>query len=371
MKNFQIQLSITILAILYGFVFFADYIAPYNPCEQNNKASYANPSKFGADTHGIYAYQQKYIYNPKSYKKETLNTKQKIYLEFFTPKKLISTRLAKETAAQRAVSRLRRTSDRSVLKVHEDHEDDENAENGVVQRSLKANYKIYLLGTDQLGRDNFSRLIHGAKPSLTVGFLALLIAFPIGALYGAISAYSSPFIDNILMRLAEAMMSFPSFYLLIILAALLPASLTNIERFALITIILSFTAWAGLSRVIRGILLSIKEENYVSSAKLMGASPQRIITQHLIPQSFSYLIVAATLSIPGFIIGESALSFLGFGINQPDPSWGNILSEAKELSNLFHRPQMLIYPSLLIFLAVYSYNVLGDYLRDKLDTQHL
>ncbi|NBV99262.1 MAG: ABC transporter permease [Proteobacteria bacterium] len=338
MKNFQIQLSITILAILYGFVFFADYIAPYNPCEQNNKASYASPSKFGVDTHGIYAYQQNCIYNPKSYKKETLNTKQKIYLEFFTPKKLISTRLAADI--------YRKTSS-------------------------KANYKIYILGTDQLGRDNFSRLIHGAKPSLTVGFLALLIAFPIGALYGAISAYSSPFIDNILMRLAEAMMSFPSFYLLIILAALLPASLTNIERFALITIILSFTAWAGLSRVIRGILLSIKEENYVSSAKLMGASPQRIITQHLIPQSFSYLIVAATLSIPGFIIGESALSFLGFGINQPDPSWGNILSEAKELSNLFHRPQMLIYPSLLIFLAVYSYNVLGDYLRDKLDTQHL
>lgn len=338
MKNFQIQLSITILLILYGFVFFADYIAPYDPCEQNNKASYASPSKFGVDTHGIYAYQQKYIYNPKSYKKETLNTKQKIYLEFFTPKKLISTRSAADIDSK---------------------------------RSLKANYKIYLLGTDQLGRDNFSRLIHGAKPSLTVGFLALLIAFPIGALYGAISAYSSPFIDNILMRLAEAMMSFPSFYLLIILAALLPASLTNIERFALITVILSFTAWAGLSRVIRGILLSIKEENYVSSAKLMGASPQRIITQHLIPQSFSYLIVAATLSIPGFIIGESALSFLGFGINQPDPSWGNILSEAKELSNLFHRPQMLIYPSLLIFLAVYSYNVLGDYLRDKLDTQHL
>ena len=344
MKNFQIQLSITILLILYGFVFFADYIAPYDPCEQNNKASYASPSKFGVDTHGIYAYQQKYIYNPKSYKKETLNTKQKIYLEFFTPEKLISTRSAASIHGKTASKKL-------------------------TQRNN--NLKFYILGTDQLGRDNFSRLIHGAKPSLTVGFLALLIAFPIGALYGAISAYSSPFIDNILMRLAEAMMSFPSFYLLIILAALLPASLTNIERFALITVILSFTAWAGLSRVIRGILLSIKEENYVSSAKLMGASPQRIITQHLIPQSFSYLIVAATLSIPGFIIGESALSFLGFGINQPDPSWGNILSEAKELSNLFHRPQMLIYPSLLIFLAVYSYNVLGDYLRDKLDTQHL
>ena len=194
MKNFQIQLSITILAILYGFVFFADYIAPYNPCEQNNKASYASPSKFGIDTHGIYAYRQKYIYNPKSYKKETLNTKQKIYLEFFTPKKLISTRSATNIQIK--------TNSKKLTQKNE---------------NLKVNYKIYLLGTDQLGRDNFSRLIHGAKPSLTVGFLALLIAFPIGALYGAISAYSSPFIDNILMRLAEAMMSFPSFYLLIIL----------------------------------------------------------------------------------------------------------------------------------------------------------
>ncbi|MFM7458180.1 MAG: hypothetical protein ACKO3R_05920 [bacterium] len=148
MKNFQIQLSIMILATLYGFVFFADYIAPYDPCEQNNKASYANPSKFGVDTHGIHTYRQRYIYNPKSYKKETLNTQQKIYLDFFTPKKLISARLANENpkddenaeigvslhaikdgrVAKRTSSRLRRTNDRSVLVVHEDHEDDENAE---------------------------------------------------------------------------------------------------------------------------------------------------------------------------------------------------------------------------------------------------
>lgn len=326
MKSLQVNLSILILLILYSFVIFADYIAPYDPCEQNNKASYASISKLGLDRDGIFTYRQKYFYDEKSYRRRSLNTKEKIYLKLFSSKKLIST---------------------------------------------TSNEKIYLLGSDQLGRDNLSRLIHGAKPSLTVGFLALLIAFPVGALYGAISAYSSPLIDNILMRLAEALMSFPSFYLLIILAALLPASLSNIERFALITIIISFTSWAGLSRVIRGILLSIRDENYVNAAKLMGARPLHIISKHLIPQSFSYLIVAGTLSIPGFIIGESALSFLGFGINQPDPSWGNIISEAKELTNLFHRPHMLFLPSLLIFLAVYSYNVLGDYLRDKLDTQHL
>jgi len=326
MKNLQIKFCILILVVLYSFVFFADYIAPYNPCEQNNQASYAEPAKIGIDTEGIFIYKEYYRFNPFKLSKERAFTHEKIHLRFFTKEKLINTVNKKE--------------------------------------------RVYLLGTDQLGRDNLSRLIHGARPSLTVGFLALLIAFPIGTLYGAVSAYSGKFIDNILMRLAEALMSFPSFYLLIILAALLPASLSNIERFSLITIILSFTSWAGLSRVIRGILLSIKEENYISAAKLMGVNSFRIIRTHLIPQSFSYIIVAATLSIPGFIIGESALSFLGFGINQPDPSWGNILSEAKELSNLFHRPHMLFYPSLMIFLAVYSYNVLGDYLRDRLDVAH-
>lgn len=297
-------------------------------------AGYASPHKIHIDKNGLYIFAQKYLTNQETYKKESLNTDKKYYLQFFTKNNL---------------------GEFKILSL---------------KKEAKDNTHIYLFGADQLGRDLLSRIIHGAKPSLTIGFLGLIIIFPIGVIYGAISAYSGALIDNIMMRIAEAIMSFPSFYLLIILASLLPASLSNSERFALITLILSFTSWAGLSRVIRGMLLSIKSENYVISAELMGDKSINIINKHLIPQTFSYLIVAGTLAVPGFIIGESALSFLGFGINQPDPSWGNILSEAKELSNIITKPILLILPSSLIFLSVYSYNVIGDYLRDKFDPRN-
>ena len=334
MKKIQLYFSISILFILYSLTIFANIVAPYDPVEQNPIAGYASASKIGIDSKGFYTFSQEYKINPLSYKKETLNTDKKYYLQFFT----------KNQQGQFKIFSLKKEKNDTT--------------------------HIYLFGADQLGRDLFSRIIHGAKPSLTIGFLGLLIIFPLGVTYGAISAYSGPIVDNIMMRLAEAMMSFPSFYLLIILASLLPASLSNSERFALITIILSFTSWAGLSRVIRGMLLSIKKENYVINSELMGDKSFSIITKHLIPQSFSYLIVAGTLAVPGFIIGESALSFLGFGINQPDPSWGNLLSEAKDLSNIVTKPLMLILPSTLIFLSVYSYNIIGDYLRDKFDPRN-
>ena len=148
---------------------------------------------------------------------------------------------------------------------------------------------------------------------------------------------------------------------------LLPPNLSNSQRFLLITIILSFVSWAGLSRVIRGQVLSIKEEEYVQAAKAIGVSDLKIIMKHIIPQTTSYIVIAATLSIPGFIIGESALSFLGMGITQPDPSWGNILAEGKELSNMLSRPWILLLPAACIFTSVLCFNLIGDKLRDILD----
>ena len=169
------------------------------------------------------------------------------------------------------------------------------------------------------------------------------------------------------MRIAEALMSLPYFYLIVVLASILPANISNSQRFLLITIILSFVSWAGLSRVIRGQVLSIKEEEYVQAAKAIGVSDLKIIMKHIIPQTTSYIIIAATLSIPGFIIGESALSFLGMGITQPDPSWGNILAEGKELSNMLLRPWILLLPAACIFISVLCFNLIGDKLRDILD----
>lgn len=226
--------------------------------------------------------------------------------------------------------------------------------------------KLYLLGTDINGRDNFSRLLFGGQISLTVGFLALFICFPIGLLYGGISGYFGGKIDFIMMRFAEAVMSIPSFYLLIILASILPAGMTSVQRFALIVTILAFIGWAGFARVIRGMVLSIKKQEFVSAAIASGASEMRIILKHILPQTMSYVIVAMTLSIPSYILSESGLSFLGLGIQQPDASWGNMLKEAQEFVNITSRPWLLM-PGVLIFVAVLAFNLIGDTIRDVVD----
>jgi peptide/nickel transport system permease protein len=322
------KIAIVILSFLYLIVIFADFIAPYSPLEQNSAAGYASPSKIYLDwSKGFYVYDREFFIDPENLKKLSREIKEddggeRHYLKFFQNGKLFSV-------------------DKPAY--------------------------LYLFGTDRIGRDLFSRLIYGGRPSLTIGFLGIIIAFPMAMLYGGISGFASAYIDNVMMRLAEAVMSLPSFYLLIILSAILPAKLSNFERFAMITFILSFISWAGLARIIRGQILSLKEKEFIEAARAIGQNHYMIILKHLLPHTASFIIVSATLSVPGFIIGESALSFLGLGINQPDPSWGNILAEGKDLSNILARPLMIWIPALMIFLAVFSFNVLGDYLRDHFD----
>jgi peptide/nickel transport system permease protein len=153
---------------------------------------------------------------------------------------------------------------------------------------------------------------------------------------------------------------------LIILAAILPNGMTSTQRFCLITLILALVGWASFARVVRGMVLSIKKEEFVSAAKTIGASNLRIILRHILPQTTSYVIIAITLSVPSYILAESGLSFLGLGIQQPDASWGNMLKEAQEFTNILYRPWLLT-PGGLIFLAVLSFNILGDGIRDYLD----
>ncbi|MCR5266820.1 MAG: ABC transporter permease [Cyanobacteria bacterium RUI128] len=226
--------------------------------------------------------------------------------------------------------------------------------------------RFYLLGTDINGRDVFSRLLFGGRISLTIGFLALFILFPIGLLYGGISGYFGGWIDIIMMRFAEAVMAIPSFYLLIILASILPANMTSIQRFTLIVVILALIGWAGFARVVRGMVLSIKNEEFVQAAETIGASKLRVIIKHILPQTTSYVIIAMTLSVPSYILSESGLSFLGLGIQQPDASWGNMLKEAQEYINILYRPWLLT-PGALIFIAVLCFNLIGDTVRDILD----
>jgi peptide/nickel transport system permease protein len=232
------------------------------------------------------------------------------------------------------------------------------------------NGKINLLGTDEQARDQFSRLIYGGRISLSVGLLGTLIAFPLGMLIGGISGYFGGFVDAVLMRVAEVLQVIPSIYLLISLAAVLPPGLSSAERFMLIVLITSFVSWAGLARVIRGQVLSIKEREFVQAAKVMGAKPLYIINRHILPQTATYIIISATLAIPSFIVAEAVLSFIGLGIQQPDPSWGNMLSLAINASILVLQPWLVWSPAIVIVLTVLAFNLLGDGLRDALDPRN-
>lgn len=227
--------------------------------------------------------------------------------------------------------------------------------------------RIFLIGSDMNGRDNWSRLFFGAQKSLTIGFLGLLISYPIGIVYGAFSGFVGGITDTLMMRFAEAVMSIPSFYLLIALAAILPPGMSGSQRFALITAILSFIGWASLARVIRGMVLSIREEEFVDAARAVGMSELLTVVKHVVPQTISFIIVSATLQVPSFILSESSLSFLGLGIQQPDASWGNMLKVAQDnVNDLLNQP-WLIAPGIAIFITILCFNTLGDVLRDVLD----
>ncbi len=231
--------------------------------------------------------------------------------------------------------------------------------------------KMNILGTDEQGRDQFTRLVYGGRISLFIGLIGVAISFPIGMILGGISGYFGGWIDAAIMRVAEVLMTLPSLYLLIALASVLPDRVSSAQRFLLIIVITSFISWAGLARVIRGQVLSIKEREFVQAARAMGAKPIYIIIRHVLPQTATYLIISATLAIPSFIVSESVLSLIGLGIQAPDPSWGNLLSIATNTSILIFQPWLIWPPALLIILTVLSFNLLGDGLRDALDPRNL
>ncbi|MGI8907449.1 MAG: ABC transporter permease [Candidatus Sumerlaeaceae bacterium] len=236
------------------------------------------------------------------------------------------------------------------------------------------------LGTNSSGQDTFSRLLAGAKISLSIGLVAIAITTTLAMLFGSMAGYFGGIADAVIMRIVEFLMSIPALYLIIALRAYFQTqglfglggeTPTSGEMYLIIIIILSLIGWAQPARVIRGMVLSLKEQEYILSERALGASTFRILTRHVLPNTLSYVIIAATILVPYYILGEIALSYLGVGIQHPQVSWGILLEEAQSPTTMREFPWLLLAPAGAIFLTVMAFNFLGDGLRDALDPKHV
>jgi peptide/nickel transport system permease protein len=228
----------------------------------------------------------------------------------------------------------------------------------------------FLLGSENLGRDLFSRIVYGARVSMCIGLVGVFISFSLGITIGAFSGLMGGMTDNLIMRWCEIEMSLPSFYFLLALAAVIPSGMSTVATFFLIVAIMAFIGWAGFARVIRGMAASVRSAPFVEAGRALGASRTRLLLRHVVPTVLGFAAVNASLSIPGYILGESSLSLLGLGIQEPAASWGNLLSQAMDPQNIEHYPWVLI-PGFFISIAVMAFNFLGDYMRDRLDPGNL
>jgi peptide/nickel transport system permease protein len=225
---------------------------------------------------------------------------------------------------------------------------------------------LYLLGTDRLGRDMLSRLIYGARISLTIGLIGVSISFLLGIVIGGLAGYYGGIFDLLTQRAIEIVQSLPHIPIWLALAAIMPASWSPILVYFGITVILGLMDWTGLARAVRSKLLSLREEDYVLAAQLMGAGTARVVGRHLIPGFMSHLIASATITIPTMILGETALSFLGLGLRPPITSWGVILNEAQNINVVALYPWLML-PVVPVVLVILAFNFFGDGLRDAAD----
>ena len=240
---------------------------------------------------------------------------------------------------------------------------DPAAINDPVATRYLAPSSTHWFGTDEFGRDLFSRAVYGVRISLSVGVLAMLVAVTFGSTYGAIAAYFGGWVDSVLMRTVDVILAFPTFFLMLMLVGVFEASLV------VLVLILGFTSWTGTARLIRGEILSLKERNFTEAARAMGLSHAAIVFWHLIPNAIAPVLVSAALMVGGMIAAEAGLSFLGIGIRPPTPSWGNMIGQGQDA--MFVAWWVALFPGALLSMTILSFNLLADGLRDALDPKTL
>lgn len=217
----------------------------------------------------------------------------------------------------------------------------------------------HILGTDQFGRDTFTRLLYGARVSLGIAFLAMTVVLVIGTVYGIVSGYAGGWVDGVLMRIVDVLLSVPSLFLLLLIA-----SMWRMGPLAL-AFVIAATSWVSLSRLVRGEVLALRNREYVEAARIAGARPTRVMLRHILPNILPVIIVWASLAVPSLILAEAGLSYLGLGIQPPTPSWGNMLSDSQRVWS--HSVALVLLPGIAIYIAVFAINLVGNGLRDALD----
>lgn len=330
----------TVLALLYSVAILAPFFSPYDPYKPFDDFQNTPPSRvrFRSDEGWSirpFVYKVQGERNPKTLGIDFIEDKsEKYYIRLFT-----------------------RGAEYKLLGIFQTN---------VHLFGVKEPGHLFLFGTDNLGRDMFSRNIFAARVSLTIGLIGVAITFVLGCFFGGISGYYGGTADMAIQRIIEFIISIPTLPLWMILSAALPREWPQIRIYFAITVILALRNWCGLARVVRGKLMSLKTDDYVVAAKVSGSTEGRIIVRHLLPGFLSYLIVNVTLAIPAMILGETSLSFLGLGLKAPTLSWGVLLNQAQNIRTVVLYPWLLI-PSISIVITVLAFNFVGDGLRDAAD----